>query len=474
MYHFSQSTSRFARTVHGTEATDAHEYSTGQLEYAKTCLEKSLDVEGYDIENEFSEEHLICVNEIGFGETFSLDREIQKGKSDSFNARQQSDVVIKDPSCGEGLRWRVDTDNVGVYETLFDYDSDEDVSHACYFYEKGQLDLIYQQYVPAIEFAKGREAGVKMRSIADCVAGYLTTFNYWYQIAGTSPEDDIIIALDPSDDNYSETEIRSNQVPVTILEIKKLVGDLVEGGEEIFVVQTGEFEIRNQFFTGEVIELKVNIGDDVQEGQVIMLTKFGDTTREVLSTKDGEITEIKAIGPIEHRDVLAKVITKNSILCPPFIEGAIRTIDVEVDEIVSSTRKVMATISNTITYPAGSYVKVKPNGEFEAPFDNHSMYQNENYYEVEDVVEIEVDGVWTKGRPAERDDYPLMTSMGSHRPGKLEHQGDDEYKFTFYTDLMPSAHSYNYGVKDDRSVEMGDAPSEFLVKLAALGMCFPH
>ena len=461
MYHFSQSTSRFARTVHGTEATDAHEYSTGQLEYAKTCLEKSLDVEGYDIENEFSEEHLICVNEIGFGETFSLDREIQKGKSDSFNARQQSDVVIKDPSCGEGLRWRVDTDNVGVYETLFDYDSDEDVSHACYFYEKGQLDLIYQQYVPAIEFAKGREAGVKMRSIADCVAGYLTTFNYWYQIAGTSPEDDIIIALDPSDDNYSETEIRSNQVPVTILEIKKLVGDLVEGGEEIFVVQTGEFEIRNQFFTGEVIELKVNIGDDVQEGQVIMLTKFGDTTREVLSTKDGEITEIKAIGPIEHRDVLAKVITKNSILCPPFIEGAIRTIDVEVDEIVSSTRKVMATISNTITYPAGSYVKVKPNGEFEAPFDNHSMYQNENYYEVEDVVEIEVDGVWTKGRPAERDDYPLMTSMGSHRPGKLEHQGDDEYKFTFYTDLMPSAHSYNYGVKDDRSVEMGDAPSEF-------------
>lgn len=463
MSHFSQPINRDedGRTVHGTEASDAYEYSTGQLEYAKTCLEKSLDVEGYDIENEFAEEHLICVNEISFGETFSLDREIQKGKSDSFNARQQSDVVIKDPSCGEGLRWRVDTDNVGVYETLFDYDSDEDISHACYFYEKGQLDLIYQQYVPAIEFAKGREAGVKMRSIADCVAGYLTTFNYWYQIAGTSPEDDIIIALDPSDDNYSETEIRSNQVPVTILEIKKLVGDLVEGGEEIFVVQTGEFEIRNQFFTGEVIELKVNIGDDVQEGQVIMLTKFGDTTREVLSTKDGEITEIKAIGPIEHRDVLAKVITKNSILCPPFIEGAIRTIDVEVDEIVSSTRKVMATISNTITYPAGSYVKVKPNGEFEAPFDNHSMYQNENYYEVEDVVEIEVDGVWTKGRPAERDDYPLMTSMGSHRLGKLEYQGGDEYKFTFSTDLMPSAHSYDYGVKDDRSVEMGDAPSEF-------------
>ena len=463
MFHFSQSANRDrdGKNVHGTEASDAYEYSTGQLEYKKTCLEKSLDVEGYDIENEFAEEHNICVNEVSFGETFSLDKQIQKGKSDSFNARKQSDVVIKDPSCGEGLRWRVDTDNVGVYEALFDYDEDEDVSHACFFYEKGQLDLIYQQYVPAIEFAKGREAGVKMRSIADCVAGYLTNFNYWYQIAGTSPEDDITIALDPSDDNYSETEIRSNQVPVTILEIKKLEGDLVEGGEEIFVVQTGEFEIRNQFFTGEVIELKVNIGDDVQEGQVIMLTKFGDTTREVLSTKDGEITEIKAIGPIERRDVLAKVITKNSILCPTFIEGAIRTIDVEVDEIVSSTRKVMATISNTITYPAGSYVKVKPNGEFEAPFDNHSMYQNENYYEVEDIVEIEVDGVWTKGRPAERDDYPLMTPMGSHRPGKLEYQGDDEYKFTFYTDLMPSANSYDYGVKDDRSVEMGDAPSEF-------------
>jgi hypothetical protein len=447
------------RDIYATYAKDATEYSTEQLEYAKTCTSQSLDVEGFEIENEFAEEHNICVNEVSFGETFSLDKEIQRGKSNSFNARQQSDVVIKDPSCGEGLRWRVDTDNVGVYETLFDYDSDEDVSHACYFYEKGQLDLIYQQYVPAIEFAKGREAGRKMRSIADCVAGYLTTFNYWYQIAGTSPEDDIIIALRPEDDGYFETEIRSDQSPVTILEIKKLEGDLVEGGEEIFVVQTGEFEIRNQFFTGEVIELKVNIGDDVQEGQVIMLTKFGDTIREVLSTKDGEITEIKEIGPIERRDVLAKVITKNSILCPPFIEGAIRTIDVEVDEIVSSTRKVMATISNTITYPAGSYVKVKPNGEFEAPFDNHSMYQNENHYEVKDEVKIEIDGVWAKGRPAEGKRNILPDNAGI--PNEIKHEGEDGYKFTFYTTGIPSAHAYDYGVKDDQAPELGDSLSEF-------------
>ena len=465
MYHFSHANRKGAKTVHGTEASDAYEYSTGQLEYAKTCLEKSLDVEGYDIENEFAEEHLICVNEISFGETFSVDKEIQRGKSDGFNARQQSDVVIKDPSCGEGLRWRVDTDNVGVYETLFDYDSDEDVSHACYFYEKGQLDLIYQQYVPAIEFAKGREAGVKMRSIADCVAGYLTTFNYWYQIAGTSPEDDIIIALDPSDDNYSETEIRSDQAGIEVLEIHKEVGDLVERGEKVFTMKTGDINVRNEFGGGNVDQVFKRVGDTVSAGDIIMITFFGqDTIKEVLAPEDGEITGINVShgDPISRRDILATMITKKTIVSP--VKGAINRIEVEEEDIVF-LRQFMAAVGNTVTYPAGSYVKVKPNGEFEAPLDNHSMYQNENYYEVEDVVEIEVDGVWTKGRPAERDDYPLMTSMGSHRPGKLEHQGDDEYKFTFFTDLMPSAYSYDYGVKDDRSVEMGNAPSEFFSDL---------
>ena len=448
------------RDIYATYARDATEYTTGQLEYAKTCLEKSLDVEGYEIENEFAEEHNICVNEVSFGETFSLDKEIQRGKSNSFNARQQSDVVIKDPSCGEGLRWRVDTDNVGVYETLFDYDSDEDVSHACYFYEKGQLDLIYQQYVPAIEFAKGREAGVKMRSIADCVAGYLTTFNYWYQIAGTSPEDDIIIALRPEDDGYFETEIRSDEAGIQVLEIHKEVGDLVEVGEKVFTMKTSTIEIRNQFFTGNVNEIFKQAGDSVKAGDIIMTTLFGDRVREVLAPEDGEIT---AIGfsqgdPISRGDILATMITKKTIVSP--VKGAINRIEVEVGDDVF-LRQIMAAIANTITYPAGSYVKVKPNGEFEAPLDNHSMYQNENHYEVKDVVEIEVDGVWTKGRPAERDDYPLMTSMGSHKPGKLEHQGDDGYKFTFSTDLMPSAYSYDYGVKDDQAPELGSAPYEF-------------
>ena len=449
--------------TYGTVATTAKEYSTGQLEYAKTCLEKSLDLEGYDIENEFAEDHYICINEVSHGETFSLNKEIQRGKGDSFNARQQSDVVLKDPDCGEGLRWRVNTDDVGVYETLFDYDSDVDVSHACYFYEKGQLDLIYQEYVPVIEFDEGVEAGAKMKAIAECAAvdqAYLDDneqFNYWYQIAGTSPEDDIIVSKNLGDEGYSETEIRSDEANIEVLEIKKDVGDLVDVGDTVFIMKTGEFEIKNEFFNGTVEEVRVAVGDNVTEGQIIMLTKFGDTIREVLSTKDGEIIEIAGVGTdIINRYVLAKVITKKPIVSP--VKGAINSIEVEVGNTVFNGQ-VMAVVSNTITYPAGSYVKVTPDGEFEAPFENHSMYHNENYYEVKDEVGLEVDGVWAKGRPAEGKRDIIADDAGILND--ITHEGEDGYKFTFYSTGIPTAYSYDYGVEDYKDVEMGDAPSDF-------------
>lgn len=447
------------RDIYGTVASHAKEYSTGQLEYKKTCLEKSLDVEGYEIENEFAEEHNICILEVSAGTTFSLDKEIQKNKSDGFNTRQQSDVVLQDPDCGEGLRWRVNTDDVGVFEALFDYDEDEDVSHACYFYERDDLDLVYQEYVPVITFPQGKEAAAKIRAIAVCVGKYLATlaadeqFDYWYKLGN-----DVTLSLQPEDDGYSKTEIRSDEAGIQVLEIHKEVGDLVEVGEKVFTMKTSDINIRNQFGSGTVSTILKQVGDIVSAGDLIMKTRFGDSIRSVLAPEDGEITAINVAKDeqIFINNILAVMMTKKTIVSP--VKGAIDSIDVEVGDVVFRTQ-LMASVVSTADFPKGSYIKVMPDGKFDGPFENHSIFKNENHYEVKDEVKIEVDGVWAKGKPAEGKRNILADNAGI--PSDITHEGEDGYKFTFYTSGIPSAYAYDYGVKDDKGVELGDSPSEF-------------
>jgi len=150
------------------------------------------------------------------------------------------------------------------------------------------------------------------------------------------------------------------------------------------------------------------------------------------------------------------MMTKKSIVSP--IKGAIKTIEVEVGDVVFNTQ-IMALVVNTVTFPKGSYVKVTPDGRFYGPFENHSMYKNENHYEVKDEVTIGVDGIWAKGRPAEGKRNIISDNAGI--PNEIKHEGEDGYKFTFYTSGIPSAHAYDYGVKDDQAPELGDSLSEF-------------
>jgi len=159
----------------GVRPTDATQYTTGQLEYARTCLKKTIEVEGYHINNEFEEEHNITVDEVTVGTTYSL----FFNRADAFDAEQHSDVILKDPSCGEGLRFRLNVRkgpaSKGVFEHLWEYDPGlrGDVTHGMYFYDLGLLDLICQEYVPYIDELADHE----------CIKQYLTDFDYWYQLS---------------------------------------------------------------------------------------------------------------------------------------------------------------------------------------------------------------------------------------------------------------------------------------------------
>ena len=150
----------------GTRATPAYQYTTGQLEYAKTCLKKTVEVEGYNIDNEYEEKHNITVEEVSFAET------------PSFDAAEHSDAVFGADKklCGQGLRFRLDLGDVlqarkGIFETLWDLP--DGVNQFDYFYNRGEIKLVCQHEIPTLS------------ELADhgCIAGYLINFDYWYKIS---------------------------------------------------------------------------------------------------------------------------------------------------------------------------------------------------------------------------------------------------------------------------------------------------
>ena len=155
-----------AHVYAGTRATPAYQYTTGQLEYAKTCLKKTVEVEGYNIDNEYEEKHNITVEEVSFSEN-----------TGSFDAVEHSDAVFGADKklCGQGLRFRLDLGDVlqtrkGIFETLWDLP--DDVNQFDYFYNRGEIQLVCQHEIPTLS------------ELADhgCIAGYLINFDYWYKI----------------------------------------------------------------------------------------------------------------------------------------------------------------------------------------------------------------------------------------------------------------------------------------------------
>ena len=147
----------------GTRATPAYQYTTGQLEYAKTCLKKTVEVEGYDIENEYEEKHNITVEEVSFSEN-----------TGSFDAAEHSDAVFGADKklCGQGLRFRLEMGGgKGVFEALWDLP--DGTNQFDYFDGKGLMKLVCQHEIPTLP------------QLADhgCIAGYLINFDYWYKIS---------------------------------------------------------------------------------------------------------------------------------------------------------------------------------------------------------------------------------------------------------------------------------------------------
>ena len=146
---------------HSTRPTTSKEYTTGQLEYAKTCLKQAIEVEGYTIDNEFEEEHNITVEEISFTD------------ENNFDSTEHSDVVFGEDQelCGQGLRFRLNLEDLGkgVFEALWNLGGANEFE---YFYNLDAMKLICQHQIPTLS------------ELADhgCIAGYLVNFDYWYKI----------------------------------------------------------------------------------------------------------------------------------------------------------------------------------------------------------------------------------------------------------------------------------------------------
>lgn len=227
----------------GTRATPAYQYTTGQLEYAKTCLKKTIEVEGYDIDNEFEEKHTITVEEVSFAET------------PSFDAAESSDAVFGEDrqDCGQGLRFRLDTEELGkgIFEALWDLPDGADQFD--YFDGLGAMKLICQHEVPTINSVDGD--GSPKLADHGCIAGYLIDFDYWYQLG----EEVFIEDPDGPDAKVVDGEIKSGFLYLKDSYIKVMPNGEFEGNFEFENEEDVPIESCDGFFeVRDTVELDIN------------------------------------------------------------------------------------------------------------------------------------------------------------------------------------------------------------------------
>lgn len=227
----------------GTRATPAYQYTTGQLEYAKTCLKKTVEVEGYNIDNEFEEKHTVTVEEVSFGET------------PSFDAAESSDVIFGEDrqDCGQGLRFRLDTEELGkgIFEALWDLPDGADQFD--YFDGLGAMKLICQHEVPTINSVDGD--GSPKLADHGCIAGYLIDFDYWYQLG----EEVFIEDPDGPDAKVVDGEIKSGFLYLKDSYIKVMPNGEFEGNFEFENEEDVPIESCDGFFeVRDTVELDIN------------------------------------------------------------------------------------------------------------------------------------------------------------------------------------------------------------------------
>lgn len=232
-----------AHVYAGTRATPAYQYTTGQLEYAKTCLKKTVEVEGYDIENEFEEKHIITVEEVSFAET------------PSFDAAESSDAVFGEDrqDCGQGLRFRLDTEELGkgIFEALWNLPDGADQFD--YFNGLGAMELICQHEVPTIDLVDGD--GSPRLADHGCIAGYLIDFDYWYRLG----QDVFVEDPDGPDAGVVDGEIKSGFLYLKDSYIKVMPNGEFEGNFEFENEEDVPIKSCDGFFeVKDVVELDIN------------------------------------------------------------------------------------------------------------------------------------------------------------------------------------------------------------------------
>lgn len=219
---------------YSTKPLNYKEFSTGELLYNETCAAKDIYPTDWSIPNRFSENHKISVVEVSLGDGMSLDKAEMSndvlGDFFGFDAAQVADFVLGEtviarnsdkryifniseiksefksrvlPAqskpegvdkyyAGAGLRFRIDTGDIGIYEALFEYDRDRDLSQPIFFYENDYTRLLYQQYIPAVDKSLGPFRDVNQDTqvtppgddYVGEIAGFLTgDFDYWYTLS---------------------------------------------------------------------------------------------------------------------------------------------------------------------------------------------------------------------------------------------------------------------------------------------------
>ena len=296
---------------YSTKPIDYTEFSTGQLLYNETCAAKDIYPTDWSIPNRFSENHKISVVEVSLGDGMSLDKAEMSndvlGDFFGFDAAQVADFVLGEtviarnsdkryifniseiksefesrvlPAqskpegvdkyyAGAGLRFRIDTGDIGIYEALFEYDRDRDLSQPIFFYENDYTRLLYQQYIPAVDKLLGPFRDVNQDievtppgdNYVDQIAGFLTgDFDYWYTLSK-----DVDFSEDTGNVVDVDWKFNNSVVKTQIVD----EGASVKANDPILIIRTGEVDRSVVSPVNGRVNFSVSENDPVNDGSLL-------------------------------------------------------------------------------------------------------------------------------------------------------------------------------------------------------------
>lgn len=268
-------------------------------------------------------------------------------------------------------------------------------SQSVWAIENGYATLLYQQYIPIVQMLLSKSTNSTAKEYSNYIEKIVSLIKdtdvekYWYKL-GVDAE----FAMAPEDEGYLKTEIKAGPNDTKVIEIEKSLGEFVDVDDVIFTMGSQLLEVKNEFFDGTVFSIYRYRGRTVNVGTLIMRTKFGDTTRDVVSPVKGIVDEIMVSEnqSISNGDVLVKVMETSTIKSP--VDGKITEINVEEGEDVVDGQS-LAGVVNTITYPKDSYFYVDQEGNDEGPFDSPEGFvfkKSTGEYEVLDGVDFDLEG----------------------------------------------------------------------------------